>query len=272
MFCAPGLHRRLLLLVPLLALAAEQPRPLRISRTGIPLRYVEHEFAIERPAAGVPTFDWKAFELRPPKIVTRVAPACVLENSFLRVVVLPDKGRVQSLRDKRTGREQLWINPAAKPIRAHNDTGFWVTWGGIENVLPRGEHGTSHALHWRSRVEDEPNRIAVRMWSVEPLTGLEHAFTAALYRDRNYLETTVEIRNPSSGPKRADRALYEKGGRPKQVGRTPGSAADALVGPSGALRAQRQARPGGRARARAPALPRAHTLFFRGVFHGPCRR
>jgi hypothetical protein len=92
-----------------------------------------------------------------------MARACVLENAFLRVIVLPDRGRVESLIDKRTGREQLWINPAAKPIRALNDTGFWVTWGGIENVLPRGEHGTSHALSWRSRADQAPYRVAVRM-------------------------------------------------------------------------------------------------------------
>ena len=58
-------------------------------------------------------------------------------------------GRIYSFVEKATNNEQLYINRLAIPLGAHNDTGFWMTWGGIEHVMPRGEHSASHALDWK---------------------------------------------------------------------------------------------------------------------------
>jgi hypothetical protein len=181
------------------SLSPAQASEFRLARTTVTLRYVAYEFALETGADGVPRLNWDRFRQRPREVVTHKCPAVVLENGHFRATLLPAMGRLHSFVHKPTGHEQLWINPVAIPIPAHNDTGFWVTWGGVEHVLPRGEHGTSHALVWQHTVEeDSPTRKAVRMWSTEPLTGLRHAVTYAVYPNRPYLETTISLHNPAS--------------------------------------------------------------------------
>jgi hypothetical protein len=198
--------------------------PFRLRKTSVTVRYVRYGFALRQTADGVPRFDWTRFQSRPRQIVDCKQTAIVLENRFFRATILPAKARIRSFLHKATGHEQLWINPAAIPIPAHNDTGFWMTWGGIECVLPRGEHGTSHALRWRYRVEeDSPARKAVRMWVIEPLTGLKHTLIYAAYPDRPYLETAVRIYNPGKQPQRFSHwttAALAPGGRGQITPRT----------------------------------------------------
>jgi hypothetical protein len=171
---------------------------LRLLKTKQPVHYLEYEFAVKSGADGVPRMNWELFRSRSPRLITRSRAAVVLENRYFRATLIPAMGRLRSFVHKPSGHEQLWVNPAAIPIPAHNDTGFWVTWGGIECVLPRGEHGTSHALEWRSSIEeDSPRRKAVRVWTVEPLTRLKHSLTYAAYPDRRDLETTITLHNPA---------------------------------------------------------------------------
>lgn len=170
--------------------------PVRLTRVSVPVRCIDYAFALKLDATGVPRFDWKAFEGRPRQEVTRNVEGVILENRWLRVTLLPSMGRVRSVIYKPTGHEQLWVNPVAVPLRAHNDTGFWITWGGVEHVLPRGEHGTTHALVWQFKTLESGRRKAVRAWCTEPLTGLEHAVEFALSPDRPFLETTLRVHNP----------------------------------------------------------------------------
>lgn len=202
----------------------DEKESFRLSQIRTPVRYVAYEFALEKDGKGVPRLDWDQFRERPAQIVTRERAAIRLENRHLHAVLIPSQGRLRSFVHKPTGHEQLWINPAAIPIPAHNDTGFWITWGGIEFVLPRGEHGTSHALAWSHRIEeDSDQRKAVRMWSVEPLTGLEHTVTCALYPDRSFLETAIAVRNPGAKPVRFSHwttAVLAPGGQGELTPRT----------------------------------------------------
>jgi hypothetical protein len=110
-------------------------------------------------------------------------------------------GRLHSFVDRQTGREQLWINPIAVPLGANNDTGFWMTWGGIEHVMPRSEHGTSHALSWEWEwVESKDGWVGVQMMSTEPLTGLRHQVTYLANAGEQFLETRIEISNLGNVP------------------------------------------------------------------------
>ena len=208
--------------------AAQPPAPaaetVRLNRTRVNLRCIDYEFAVARTTRGIPVFDWQRFRAAPPRIVTRPRAAVILENEHLRATVIPGMGRLHSLIHRPSGKEQLWINPAAIPIPAHNDTGFWVTWGGIETVLPRGEHGTSHALKWQHKIEKQGSSAAsVTMWSIEPLTGLKHTVTYRLAAGRPYLETAITVRNPASQSRRFSHwttALLAPGGRGEATPRT----------------------------------------------------
>jgi hypothetical protein len=195
-----------------------------LRQSKVQLRYAEYEFALQKSERGVPTLDWQRYRSRPVNVVTRSRDGIILENAVLRATLIPDMGRLHSLVHKPSGKEQLWINPTAIPIPAHNDTGFWVTWGGVECVLPRGEHGTSHALRWQFKVEEErQDRRAVRMWSVEPLTGLQHTVTYRIYPRRPYLETLIQVRNPGREAVRFSHwttALLAPGGRGEVTPRT----------------------------------------------------
>ena len=78
-----------------------------------------------------------------------------------------------------------------------------MTWGGVERVLPRGEHGTTHALEWAFTVEaDHADRKTVRCEAVEPITKIRHRQTFTVYRDRPFLETKVSLINESKAPQR----------------------------------------------------------------------
>ena len=177
-------------------------KELELRRTKVPVTFVEYRFAILEDERGVPVFDRKRFQSRPQLKVTEERDAIVLENECFRATLLPTQGRLHSFIDRRTGHEQLWVNPTAIPLGAKNDTGVWLTWGGIEHVLPRGEHGTSHLLSWTYQTIEEPSRVAVRMESFEPISRLHHVVTYSARPHQAFLETQIAIENPTDGPVR----------------------------------------------------------------------
>ncbi len=186
----------LILSMAMISLKGSVLAELSLKHRPVALRHVDYSFAVKKDDRGVPIFDWKAFRTRERTVIERDIEGIVLENTFFRATLIPSMGRVYSFINKRDQREQLWINPIAIPLGAHNDTGFWMTWGGIEHVMPRGEHGTSHALEWDWEiVQNDANRCAVRMSSIEPLTGLRHRVVYVAYPDRSYLETEIHIHN-----------------------------------------------------------------------------
>ena len=169
-----------------------------MNATNVALKHVDYTFAIEKNEQGVPVLDWNAFRAQPRKVITQDREGLVLENQWFRATLIPSMGRVYSFIDKTIDHEQLYINPIAIPLGAHNDTGFWMTWGGVEHVMPRGEHGTSHALDWEWKITQQDNqRCAVRMTSTEPITGLRHEITYSVHSDRASLETLIMVHNPS---------------------------------------------------------------------------
>ena len=78
----------------------------------------------------------------------RVGPyeAVVLENSALRVTVVPELGgHVTELVDKSTGRNLLWVNPRTEPRAAPYGAYFDDWWsGGWDEIFPSGDQGTLH--------------------------------------------------------------------------------------------------------------------------------
>ena len=120
--------------------------PVTMRAVKVPVQFIDYQFAVKNDQRGVPVFDWKEFRKRPSETVSTLWSGIELANDFIKVQIVPSMARIHSLVNQRTANEQLWINPCAKPLGANNDTGFWMTWGGIERVMPRREHGTSHAF------------------------------------------------------------------------------------------------------------------------------
>ena len=184
--------------------SAQQANPgVHLRSSDVSLRYLEYEYAVSVDAAGVPKMDWKRYRSRAEKVVTRKVPAKIIENKWFRATLIPSMGRVHSFVHMPSGREQLWINPIAVPLGANNDTGFWMTWGGIEHVMPRREHGTSHALSWEwSLIESHGGTVGVRMSCIEPVTGLHHQITYQANEKQPFLEVGIRITNPGEEPVR----------------------------------------------------------------------
>src|SRR5687767_8249633 len=106
-----------------------------LRQTTIPIRQIDLGAAL-KPGPVYPHNDWEQLDFRNPRVVTSNHVAYLLRNSRVEVIVLPAQGRIYSIVDRRSGHNQLWTNPVARPIKAHNDTGWWMVWGGIEFTVP----------------------------------------------------------------------------------------------------------------------------------------
>ncbi len=176
-------------------------RGVSLTQSQVVLRHLDYRFAVTANELGVPTMDWDVYRARPERTIETRVVALILENQWLRATLIPSMGRLHSFIDKGSGREQLWINPIAVPLGAHNETGFWMTWGGIEHVMPRGEHGTSHALEWNwSVIKSDEDWRGVEMSSTEPLTGLRHTIRYLACATEPFIETQIEVVNPGPNP------------------------------------------------------------------------
>ena len=108
----------------------------------------------------------------------------VLENSALRVTVLPDKGAdIVELRLKRLDLDVLWTSPAGlrdprTTLPSSGGTGTMMDFyeGGWQEIVPSGgppsahlgaswgQHGESTTLPWEARlVADDPDHVAVEL-------------------------------------------------------------------------------------------------------------
>lgn len=167
-----------------------------LRETQIPISQIDLSGVLVQDPRGYPRVDWEKYRAAKPGVVVRRHAAVVIENRYLRLTLLPEMGRVYSLVSKLTGHEQLWTNAIAKPLPAHNDTGWWMIWGGVEYTIPRGEHGTTWALPWSYRIaEDSERRKAVRMSVREPETQIEQALEVSVFASRAYFEATISLRN-----------------------------------------------------------------------------
>ena len=109
------------------------------------VRRVDYERFLKPGFLGMPALNLTEVDMN--ATVAKSHRSVVMENEFVRVVVLPEMGRVYSLVSKVTGHETLWRNDVARPGGANNKLGWWLWIGGIEYTLPGEEHGYTYVRH-----------------------------------------------------------------------------------------------------------------------------
>ena len=131
--------------------------------------------------------------------VDRSYRAVFLENEYLRVMCLPEiGGRIQSVFDKRTGREMFHRNGAVKPGHIAL-RGAWIS-GGIEwNRGPAGHTVTSFSPVDVTWVEHEDGAASLVIGNTEMNFRTGWSVRLTLRPGRAFLEERIELFNPTDG-------------------------------------------------------------------------
>jgi hypothetical protein len=151
-------------------------------------------------------------------IVDRTFKTYVLENRYLKVMLLPEfGGRILSIIYKPTGHEQLYRTEVGVPygIKAGNFYYDWMmVYGGIFPTFPDAEHGKTWLKRWDFKIVDQSAaEVTVSMaftddfsYSARPAkfrsgaSGLEATYLVTLKADRAALDARVVLKNPRSQP------------------------------------------------------------------------
>ena len=149
-------------------------------------------------------------------IVDRTFKTYVLENRYLRVVLLPEfGGRILSIVYKPTGHEQLYRTEVGVPygMKAGNFYYDWMmVYGGIFPTLPDAEHGKTWLKPWDFKVvKESAGEVTVSMsvkddfaFSAAPAkfragsTGIEATYYVTLKADRAAVDARVVLKNPQA--------------------------------------------------------------------------
>ena len=110
--------------------------------------------------------------------------AVVLENEYLKLIVLPELGgRLYSAYDKAAGRELFYksgsIKPALVALR-----GAWIA-GGVEFNFPVGHHCLTHSPVDYRILEGEDGTASVCFGAIEQVSRMRYSVTISLKPGRN---------------------------------------------------------------------------------------
>jgi len=126
-------------------------------------------------------FDVERFRAEAPKPVNRPYRVIVLENSYLKVLILPEVGgRIWQVIHKPSGALMFYQNSVVKPTHWGNVNQLgWLALGGLEWNLPVIEHG----YDWGSP------------WGFIPLQQSEDLATVTVFtpQDGRYLNASITI-------------------------------------------------------------------------------
>jgi hypothetical protein len=132
----------------------------------------------------------------------------VLENSLLRVVVLPDAGaRIWQIRYKPLAVDLLWNNPHVQPARQPLYAGYDDTWsGGWDDLFPNDEavtlldlalpdHGELWTAEWQTEPIERGDVVGVFLRCVTPVTRFAAEKTLTLRRGSSVLDIQYRLAN-----------------------------------------------------------------------------
>lgn len=126
--------------------------------------------------------------------------AVILENEFLRLIVLPELGgRLYSAYDKIGKREVFYRNNVVKPglvaLR-----GAWIS-GGIEFNFPKG-HSVITVSPVDYRLIQEEGKVGVVVGSIDRTSRMRWAVRINLWEGGSLIETLIRLYNPTPFPHR----------------------------------------------------------------------
>lgn len=127
--------------------------------------------------------------------------ALVLENEYLKLIVLPELGgKIYSVTDKRNGEPLFYENRVVKP-QLVGLTGAWTS-GGIEFNFPFGHRPTAMDEIDTDIRENQDGTVSVFVGETDHISGVRFSVELKLKPGNAAMEETVRIYNPSSLPQR----------------------------------------------------------------------
>lgn len=129
----------------------------------------------------------------------KVYEAVVLENEYLRVVVLPELGgRIQRAYDKTNGYDFVYYNHVIKPALV-GLTGPWIS-GGIEFNWPQHHRPTTYLPVDYKVEEGEDGSCSVLLHDVDQMYGTKVITAVTLYPGKSYIEIRGQLYNGTPFP------------------------------------------------------------------------
>ncbi|MBR1237845.1 DUF5107 domain-containing protein [Bradyrhizobium sp. AUGA SZCCT0177] len=148
-------------------------------------------------------------------IVDRTFKGRVLENRYLKVVLLPEfGGRILSIIYKPTGHEQLYRTEVGVPY-GMGEGNFYYDWlmvyGGIFPTFPDAEHGRTWPKPWDFKVvKESADEVTVSMSLTDNFeypaapekfskgsSGIEATYHVTLKADRAAVDARLVLKNPN---------------------------------------------------------------------------
>ena len=139
--------------------------------------------------------------------------AIVLENRYLRVVILPEAGaKILQVTWKPLDAALFWENPRTPPARLPMNSRYDDVWsGGWDELFPNDEacvidgeaypdHGELWTADWRAEPFSSDDEVGVRLRVATPVSAIVIEKTIRLRRDATQLEFRHVFHNPGTMP------------------------------------------------------------------------
>jgi len=147
---------------------------------------------------GYQRIDFEKLKTLKQKTAIKEYKAIEIENKFIKLTLIPDRGKPYSFIYKVTGNEEFFIPEIAQIQGSPNKTGWWFLMGGAEYNMPDEEHGETWAVPWSWEViENSPRKKSVMMSVNELRYGLKESVTISVYPDKAFYEAHISITNPT---------------------------------------------------------------------------
>ena len=133
---------------------------------------------------------------RSPQVENIEHEAVILENDYLKLIVLPNLGgRLYSGYDKVNNREIFYKNEVIKP-RMVGTRGGWFS-GGVEFNFPISHSPTTmDRVNFSTKTYDDGS-AAIEFGNIELISGMNWKVELRLYKDKAYIEENVRLYNPT---------------------------------------------------------------------------
>lgn len=134
--------------------------------------------------------------------------AVILENAFLRLMVLPQAGaKIWQITYKPQDSDLLWNNPRIAPAKLPSNSRYDDVWsGGWDELFPNDEtaviegetypdHGELWTANWEFETFSREDEAGIHLRCMTPISSIEVEKTMRLRRDESRIEFTHRFTN-----------------------------------------------------------------------------